>query len=77
MPISAGDEARAEDSRVRIAGKPLCTTTNSRSLDADVDGRASFVVRDWAAERIALCWNACRHLSDEQLHALAKPEQRP
>lgn len=59
--------AEAGQSRVTVAGRPLCVTTHSAHLDPDVGGRASFINRDAAAARIALCWNACRHLSDDEL----------
>lgn len=52
---------------VRLGDRPLCSTGNSASLDRTIDGVAQWDRRIWAAERIALCWNACRHLTDEQL----------
>ena len=59
---------------VRLGDKPLCSTGNSAALErTDEKGITQWDRRLWAAERIALCWNACRHLSDDELRALTKP----
>lgn len=64
------DMAEANDSRVSLAGRPLCTTTNSQHLDREQDAATRYKYRDLAAARIALCWNACRHLSNGDLERM-------
>lgn len=59
--------ASAGDMAVTVGGRPLCVTSNSRWLDPQINGRKQYDGRNDAAERIALCWNACRHLSDAEL----------
>ncbi|WP_343518076.1 hypothetical protein [Sphingomonas sp.] len=61
--------AVADGMIVDVGGRPLCVTSNSRWLDPQVGGYKPADGRDDAARRIALCWNACRHLTDEQLAA--------
>lgn len=64
--IAREQQARTSGTSVSVGGRPLCSTANSRSLDP-VSFPQSFAVKEWVADRIALCWNACRHLSDDQL----------
>lgn len=55
---------------VRLEGDknvPLCSTANSKGLDPGSGAYGIYDNREWAARRIALCWNACRHLSNEDL----------
>lgn len=59
----SGDNAMS----VLVAGRPLCSTANSTWLDPQTGGIKHFENRQRAAQRIALCWNVCRNLSDEQL----------
>jgi hypothetical protein len=60
-----------DDMVVAAEGKgSICGTGNSRWLDPlSPTGSKNYANRQWAAERVMLCWNACRHLSDEQLKA--------
>lgn len=58
---------------VRADGLPLCSTGNSASLDSGGEAHDRHKNRAWAAMRIALCWNACRHLSDAELERGVQP----
>lgn len=59
--------AEADSMIVLVGGRSLCATSNSRWLDPQAGGYKPCDGRNDAARRIALCWNACRHLTDEQL----------
>lgn len=67
MKIDRTKPASVEGTAVSVAGRPLCVTSHSHWLDPQVNGYKVYEGRDDAARRIALCWNACIHLTDEEL----------
>lgn len=75
-----GKRAGDAYTNVRLArgGEAICTTIYSSKLDPDLSGKGYryYDNREAVAIRIALMWNACRHLSNDQLTALTKPEAR-
>lgn len=59
-------------------GEALCSTANSTSLDPLEGGfYKTWDVREAVAERIALCWTACRDLSNDELREGIAAQDRP
>lgn len=85
MKVPRTSPATTDDTgmNVRVDGRALCSTSNSRWLDPQPDGWKVYDGRRDAAARLMLCWNACLGIPDEDLARIAlrslegPPEGRP